>query len=265
MNSLIQQYFHVGEGAFQEVLFLSEKQNLNWNEICEKSPDLPRGWFELSQISPYDRIEFTRDFWLKMLPFNPKTHAAFNEFFEQLDDVAVVLARQEEEGFLVPELAYSLEDNSCFFRGRPPCSEVELGELKNEIGLSLPRDYLSFAKIHNGFGKLSEMGLLEVESIGDARRHVMEMIIRASQPVKLGEKAVDAGALIPFFESIGLSSYQCFYTDWYPGSEMGNVYFSGIDYTISDTSDQKAGAETLAFPTFLDWLAYYLEGMNFSP
>ena len=47
---------------------------------------------------------------------------------------------------------------------------------------------------------------------------------------------------------------------WYPGSEMGNVYLSGIDYTISDYRDRKEWADRLAFPTFLDWLAFYLEG-----
>ena len=41
---------------------------------------------------------------------------------------------------------------------------------------------------------------------------------------------------------------------------MGNVYLSGIDYTLSDVSDKKAWAENLAFPTFSEWLAYYLRG-----
>ena len=35
---------------------------------------------------------------------------------------------------------------------------------------------------------------------------------------------------------------------------------SGIDYTISDYMDRKGWADQLAFPTFLEWLAFYLEG-----
>lgn len=259
MNSLIQQYFQVGENNFQEVLFLDA--SMDWNEMSEKSPDLPRGWFELSRISPRDRVEFSRDFWLERLPYNPKAHAAIGEFFGQLDDIAIVLAREEEKD-LYPELVYSLEDNSCFFRGRPPCSDADWDEVRGEIGSLLPRDFLAFSKIHNGFGKLSEMGLLKLEEIGAARRKIMDLILLSNHPVKSGEKIVDPGSLIPFYEIFGLSSYQCFYTDWYPTSEMGNVYFSGIDYTISDTNDKKG--DSLAFPMFLEWLAYYLQGMSIS-
>src|SRR5579872_4472570 len=154
MNSLIQEYFQESDGGFEEVVFLSENENMEWDEISETSPDLPRGWFELSRISAHDRVEFTRDYWLKRIPYHPQTQAAFSDFFAQLDDIAVILSRKQEESFSA-ELAYSLEDNSCFFRGKPPCSDVDLEELKNEIGLTLPHDYLSFMKIHNGFGKLS--------------------------------------------------------------------------------------------------------------
>ena len=146
--------------------------------------------------------------------------------------------------------------------GEPPCGDADIQELRNEIDVSLPRDYLSFLKIHNGFGKLSEMGMLEIQEIADARRRVIEMILKTEKRVRSGELIVDAGALFPFFEALGLSSFQCFYSDWYPGSEMGNVYLSGIDYTISDVSNKKSWVENLAFPTFSEWLSYYLQGMN---
>jgi len=267
MNSLVRQFFTVSEKdemQYKEVLFLGENTNITWEEISKRAPDLIRGWFELSRISPLDRVEFTRDYWLDRLPYHPVAHPLFYEFFDQLDDVAVVLTRQNDEA-LAPELVYSLEDNSCFFRGKPPCSEEDLLEMKNEIGISLPRDYLAFNRIHSGFGKLSEMGILSVGEIGDAKRRILEMIIRSERHLKSGKNngtRVDPGSLIPFYEAMGLSSFQCFYADWYPGSEMGNVYLSGIDYTISDT---RSWADSLAFPTFMEWLAYYLEGMNVSP
>ncbi len=265
MNSLIRQFFQPGrqkESNFFDVLFLNDHSHAKWEEISEKAPHMPRGWFELSRVSPIDRVEFTRDFWLDRLPFYPATHPAFYEFFNQLDDVVVVLTREEKEEFWDAELVYSLEDNSSFFRGQPPCSEANLAELKNEIGASLPRDYLAFKKIHNGFGKLSEMGLLEIGELADARRRVMELLLGSDHLLKSGSMTVDPSSLIPFYEAFGLASYQCFFTDWYPGSEMGNVYLSGIDYTISDLN---ANSENLAFNTFLEWLTYYLQGMNLSP
>ena len=43
---------------------------------------------------------------------------------------------------------------------------------------------------------------------------------------------------------------------------MGNIYYSGIEHTISDFKDPAMWVENLAFSTFLDWLAFYLEGME---
>lgn len=263
MNSLVRNFYKSGDNSgYKDVLFLSERTDVGWTELSKDAPALPRGWFELSRVSAGDRIEFTRDFWLDRLPYLPQAHASFAEFFERLDDVAVVLSKKEEEDPFEAELVYSLEDGSCFFRGRPPCAEEDLAELKNEIGTPLPRDFLAFLKIHNGFGKISEMGLLEAGEIGGAKRRVMEMVLMAREPVKARGVPVDPGALIPFYEALGLSSFQCFYTDWYPGSEMGNVYLSGIDYTISDPS---IGGDGPSFAAFSDWLAYYLQGMTLSP
>ncbi len=263
MNSLIQQFFSVSaENQFKEVRFLSEEKATSWEEISKVAFDLPRGWYELSRVSAQDRVEFTRDFWLDRMPYHPSAHPAFFEFFEQLDDIAVVLVRKRADEPMDAELVYSLADNSSFFRGKPPCTESDIQELKREIDVSLPRDFLSFMKIHNGFGKLSEMGLLEMQEMADVRRRVIDLILKTDKRVKSGETAVDPGTLFPFFEVLGLSSFQCFYSDWYPGSEMGNVYLSGIDYTISDVSNKKAWADNLAFPTFSEWLSYYLQGMN---
>jgi hypothetical protein len=231
--------------------FVSDEPNAKWEDL----PGLPKGWFELSRLSPEDRIEFTRDFWLDQMPYHPSAHPAFFQFFDALDDVAVVAVRPDKSDQFVAELVYSLADNSSFFRGRPGASEMEIEALKLELGIVLPHDYLSFMRIHNGFGKLSEMGMIEIGEISHAKRRVMDLVLQA-------DMTVDPGSLIPFYETLGLASFQCFYLDWYPGSEMGNVYLSGIDYILSDVADKKSWAENLAFPTFSEWLAQYLEGMN---
>jgi hypothetical protein len=263
MNLLARQFFTGNkEALFKQVLFLEETPNLKWDEVVRKAPRLPRGWFELSRVAPRDRVEFIRDFWLDRMPYHPSAHPAFFDFFEQLDDVGIVLTQVSEEMPMEAELIYSLADNSSFFRGKPPARDEAIYEMKNEIDINLPYDYLAFLRIHNGFGKLSEMGVLEAEGLAHAKRRVMDLLLQASKRVKSGEIDVDPGSLIPFYEALGLSSFQCFYTDWYPGSEMGNVYLSGIDYTLSDVSDKKGWTENLAFPTFSEWLAHYLQGMD---
>ncbi|OGN55207.1 MAG: hypothetical protein A3D96_04620 [Chlamydiae bacterium RIFCSPHIGHO2_12_FULL_44_59] len=263
MNLMGQKFFRANkEHSFKEVIWLSERNDLSWEVLDRIAYNLPRGWYELSRVSSKDRIEFTRDFWLDRLPYHPRAHPMFFEFFERLDDVAVVLTRHIKDEPMEAELVYSFADNSTFFRGRPPCSDSDIQETLAEIKLNLPRDYLSFLKIHNGFGKLSEMGVLEVQEIADANRRVIELVLKADRHLKSAEKSVDPGALVPFFEALGLSSFQCFYADWYPGSEMGTVYLSGIDYTISDLRDKNTWVDFRAFPTFSEWLAFYLQGMD---
>ncbi len=263
MNSLCRQFFTANkENRFNSVRILSEEPKSTWDDVNQIALDIPRGWYELSRIMPRDRVEFTRDFWLDRIPYHPSVHPAIFEFFERLDDVAVVLLQRMSGEPMDAELVYSLADNSSFFRGQVPLNEETLAECKGEFDFNLPRDYLAFLKIHNGFGKLSEMGLLELQDVMEAKRRVINLILKADRRIKSGEVDVDPGALVPFFEFLGLSSFQCFYSDWYPGSEMGNVYFSGIDYTISDVSQKKTWGENLAFPTFSEWLSTYLQGMN---
>lgn len=254
MNSLARRYF--AGTQFVQVRILSEEKMESWEEAAEIAFNLPRSWFELSKLSAADRVEFVRDFWLDRLPYHPTAHPAFFDFFEKLDDVAVVLTQSRKGEPFDSELVYNLADGSSFFRGRPPCTEGDLQSLMQILEMNhLPHDFLAFAKIHNGFGKLSEMGLLEVEEIPEARRRVIELVVR-------GQMELEPKSLIPFFEALGLASFQCFFSDWYPGNEMGNVYLSGIDYTLSDMTNKKMWAERLAFATFSEWLAYYLQGMN---
>lgn len=263
MNSLAREFFTANkESGYSYVRVLSEEPDCTWDEVNQLALDIPRGWYELSRILPQDRVEFTRDFWLDRLPYHPRAHPLIFEFFERLDDVAVVLTRTIEGEPMGAELVYSLADNSSFFRGKPPAGDMECSEMKSELECNLPRDYISFLKMHNGFGKLSEMGLLEIQDVPDAKRRLIDLILRSEKRIKSGNAEVDPGALVPFYESLGLSSFQCFYRDWYPGSEMGNVYFSGIEYTISDVSHKKSWTENLAFPTFSEWLSYYVQGMT---
>jgi len=262
MNTLVLDFYRVKENEeslFCSVVFLSDGLD-SWDEACQKSNKLPKGWFELCRLSADDRIEFVRDFWLNLLPYHPSFHLFLTEFFDKLDDIGVVLTQTSKEAPSIVEMIYSLKNNSTFFRGLPPCSESELNELKNSIAIPLPSDYLAFLRIHNGFGMLSGLGLMRSDQVIAAQKYLQDQFMWGERSLKMCNQVIDPGSLIPFYESYGLKSYQCFFNEWYPGSEMGNVYLSGIDYTISDYRDRKEWADRLAFPTFLDWLAFYLEG-----
>jgi len=262
MNTLVRDFYLAkdrGEALFHEVMFLTERSS-SWDEINGISSSLPRGWYELTRLGVEDRIEFVRDFWLNLLPYHPVFHVFLTGFFDRLDDIEVVLTQMGAQSPFVAEMIYSLNDNSTFFRGLPPASESDLNELKRSITAPLPRDYLAFLHIHNGFGKLSDLGLMRTDLVSGAQQHLIDQFLWGEHSLKMRDHAIDPSSLIPFYESYGLGSYQCFFNEWYPGSEMGNVYLSGIDYTISDYRNRKEWADQRAFPTFLDWLAFYLEG-----
>jgi hypothetical protein len=266
MNSQIRDFFRVDgsqDSHFKQVRFLSEEPHLHWKEV-EKT-GLSRSWFELSRISMEDRVEFSREFWMSRLSFHPAATKSLGEFFDKLDDVSVIVCRQTEEEPWEAELVYSLADNSCFFRGRPPADEEEIEEVKKRLGENLPHDYWTFFRIHNGFGKLTELGLLPLENLEDAKNRLLNACLRAERPLRMGEAWLDPNSLFPFYEEYGLGSFQCFNAEWYPSSEMGNLYFSSLEITVSDTSDRKTWTENLAYPTFLEWLTAFLEGMNRSP
>jgi hypothetical protein len=266
MNSQIREFFRVDgtqDPHFQEVKFLSEEVGLGWDEVS--GTGIPRGWFELSQVGMEDRVGFTKDFWLGTLPYHPKGTGVIEDFFDRLDDVAVILCRQTKEEPWRAELVYSLRDNSSFFRGLVPAESETIDWVQRKLGAALPRDYRAFLNLHDGFGKLTELGVMPIEDLEEAHRELVELILRSEPLLRSGETVVDPHSLYPFYEEYGMGSFQCFHSEWYPGSEMGNVYFSGIDYMVSDVSERKGWAENLAYPTFLEWLASFLEGMNVSP
>jgi hypothetical protein len=70
-------------------------------------------------------------------------------------------------------------------------------------------------------------------------------------------------SLIPFYESFGQPFFQCFWGDWYPDQEMGNVYYSNATKKILVSNKKDDCLETMAFETFTDWLVFYLEKLNF--
>jgi len=247
-------------GRFHRVIPLHADKKLSWEEVSDLAPTLPRGWFELSQLKVEDRIEFSREFWLSKLPFFPSIHTFLPKFFDRLDDVQIYLTQNSFEDPLEPELVYSVAQNEGFFHGAPPASQDVLLKLQNQLdGYILPMDYVTFLEIHNGFSKYTDTGIIKIENVLKLYKNFQEFLREQSDLHLPNGESVNPRSLIPFYESFGQHCYQCFYGDWYPEQEMGNVYYSGIERTLSDISVKGNWMEQMAFPNFMDWLVFYLE------
>lgn len=265
MNSHVHKYYRkfVGEETpiplFHDVVALHDEPTLSWSEISKKVPSMPRGWYELAHLNAQDRIEFVRDFWQATLPFVPHIHTFIRDFFFSLDDIGIYAYQWKGDQEFACEVVYSLKDGSCFYHGGPPCDEKEIGFLNHHFDDDLPQDYLSFLRIHNGFSKHTDTGILKAQDVVYLHKQIEEEVLKQNLTISCRGQIIDPKDLVPFYESFGLRSYQCFFREWYPDLEMGNVYFSPIEKVISDFLDQNALHDTMAFSSFLDWLAFYLE------
>jgi hypothetical protein len=267
VNRHVQRYFQgsassADTGHFHRVVALHETKESSWEQLSKEAPDLPRGWFELSRLSVEDRIEFVKGFWVSTLPYLPNAHQGIDRFFADLEDIGIYLTQRSYAEPLIAQMAYSLKAERGFFHGRPSAKSADLSALERLFSFcKLPPDYLAFLKIHDGFSKANDSGLFQANQLRPRYEEFVTLLKSRHALTLKGGEEIDPTHLIPFYESFGLGSYQCFYTDWYPQEEMGNLYYSGIEHSLSDYRAPLSAEEKQAFPTFLDWLAFYLESV----
>lgn len=267
MDHHIKDYFYRSSsddtpcGNFHEVIALHEAPDITWKAILSKIPNCSRGWYELAQLSTKDRIEFTRDFWLSKLPYRAGVDEFLNRFFSSLDEIGVFVTQKKFEDPYEIHLIYSIKGDNGFFRGAMPISEKGQQDLQKAFAnRMLPVDYLAFLQIHNGFCKATDCtGIIAASDMPMVYVNLQQLMSQYDPIVNSRGETVDPKALIPFYESFGMPFYQCFLADWYPEGEMGNVYYSGETNTISDLFGERTPAESMTFPTFTDWLMFYLE------
>lgn len=248
-------------GNFHEVIALHEPaSNLSWQATKRLVSNFPKGWHELCRLSPSDRVGFVRDYWLSALPFQPNFSAFINRFFGSLSEIGVYLTQQSFEAPYEGHLVYCLKKDGGFFQGRPPASEADIVALQKMFaGVVLPADYLAFLRIHDGLCKFTDTGMIPSTFVGKRYREFQEKLAAMDPLLSATGETVNPKTLIPFYESFGFPCFQCFWGEWYPSQEMGNVYYSGLTHTITDHTGETASPENQAFPTFLDWLMFYLE------
>ncbi|MGA8165387.1 MAG: SMI1/KNR4 family protein [Waddliaceae bacterium] len=250
------------EGNFFKVIAIHEGVDLDWETIVEMVPNLPRGWYELRHLSPKDRIQFSLDYWLAKISYHPHINEAFSSFFSAMDDIGVFITQRTFDDLFDIEMVYSMKGNRGFYRGSTPAPEDEIIDLQKLFpNAILPEDYLSFLQIHNGFCKATDMtGITRTGNMKQSYRNFQAMIASKGQLRTKTGTPVDPKTLIPFYESFGMPYYQCFWAEWHPKLEMGNVYYSAINNTITNVGENfSVSPEKLAFPTFVEWLNFYLE------
>lgn len=268
MDSHVLEYYQAysddaSPGHFHRVIPLHEDRLIEWEEALEWVPNLCRGWYELSHLSVQDRIEFTREFWRATLPYHPELSVFLDQFFASVDDIGIYLTQRTFDDPFCAHLIYSLSDNSGFFQGELPATEEEILALQNAFpAYILPADYLAFLRIHNGFAKAMDSGLIRSHDLPQVYADC-QASLQEDPPVttSLGT-AVNSAGIIPFYRSFDMPFFQCFWSEWYPEQEMGNVYYSGLTRSLSDPAQANDSSETMAFKSFIDWLIFYLEKVD---
>lgn len=251
---------NLSPGCYSRIIQLNKHPQLTWKEVLQMAPQMSRGWFELSHLPVSDRIEFSRDYWISKLPYHECIPQLLEKFFSSLDDIGVFLTQKQYDDVFECKLIYSIANNGGFYHGNLPMSEREKIDLYNQFpGIILPQDYIAFMEIHNGFAKINDVGILEAKSVYPTFLELKERLTRREPIVGADGQAFDPSKLIPFYHSFGTQCFQCFFDEWHPENEMGNVYFSEMSRTISDVTGIKSSIDQMAFATFSEWLAFYLE------
>lgn len=251
------------KGNFHKVIPLHEEK-LSWNAVVKLFPDMQKGWYELSHLNVKDRIGFTLDFWIAQLPYHPKICEFLTHFFNGLDDIGIYLSQRTFDSPYEAHMVYSLKGDAGFFKGCLPATDNEIDELKNRFPqFILPSDYVDFLKIHNGFSKTTDTtGIIPTFRMPTSYSDFQALIVEEGLLTTNRGTSIDPRKLLPFYESFGMPFYQCFWSEWYPEQEMGNVYYSDLTKSISDVECSDPSAEGMAFPTFSDWLMFYMEPVS---
>ncbi|NGX57831.1 MAG: hypothetical protein K940chlam3_00727 [Chlamydiae bacterium] len=249
-------------GSFYKVIVLHDSPDVSWEDISLTVPSLSRGWYELAQLETPDRVEFTRDYWISKLPFHPKSLESISQFFDCVEDIGIVVAQKHTDGPLVAHMIYAFKDGNGFFHGCSPMTEEESIALQEMFAeFILPEDYMAFMEVHNGFSKSTDSGIISTRIMPEVCKRFYALVDTEASLLTTQGKVVDPQSLIPFYESFGRPFFQCFWKEWYPKNEMGNVYYSGSTNTVSDPGNGRR-ENSMTFPTFLDWFFFYLESIG---
>lgn len=261
VKDFFRQYSDEGpSGNFHRVIALTDAPDVDWDVLCKKVPSLCKGWFELALLSRRDRIDFSRDYWLDKLPYRSGFSEFLPRFFDAMEDVEIFITQKSYDDPYEACIVYALKGDS-FYRGGAGATEEQIEKLQKLFpDYILPADYKAFLQIHNGFWKTTDStGILPINCLEPTGVEFQKLLAQQDRLLTTSGKEVNPRSLIPFYKSFGMPFYQCFWGEWYPAEEMGNVYYSDLTKSITYADGVESSPENMAFPTFLDWLMFYLE------
>jgi len=262
MNFSVLKYYQKNSLSGFEDVIIVDKNTSSFDDLQKLVNNFPKAWWELVFLNLSDRIEFSRDFCLKILPYSPNVYEMICLFFTKLEDIKVIFTKKKDCKNYEVELVYSTIEDSTFFRGKPPIDSFKIAQINRRFNEILPQDFLKFLQIHNGFARNSDSGIILAENIYQVTKDVQDLIDEQKKVVTCLNQIIDPKDLIFFYRSYQKMDFQCFYTRWHLFSQIGNVFYSFSDNKISNYHDKETLAENLAFPYFLDWLIFYLEIMD---
>lgn len=249
------------EGAFHKVIALHDAPDGDFGCLAKNLPRECHGWLELAQLSQADRIELTREFWLYKMREHPRLSLFLLNFFDAVEDIGIFVTQRHFDDPLECYMVYGLTGESGYFYGRLPASEKQLLAVQNYFShWILPADYLAFLQIHDGFAKATDCtGVTPTGKLIEKYESFQMMLEQRESLLTSKGSVIDPKSLLPFYESFGMPFFQCFWAEWHPEGEVGNVYYSGISHTITEAQSETGEVDNMAFPTFADWLIFYLE------
>lgn len=248
-------------GNFHRVIPLHDAPDIDWDTLHKLVPGLCKGWYELANLENKDRIEFLRDYWIDKLPYHNGISELIQTFFSGLDFIGLFITQKAYDDPYEAHIVYSLKGGAGFYQGGVPATEIQLQYIQKQLpDIRLPLDYLAFLQIHNGFSKTTDCtGIIPTGRFMQTYDEFQQLLMTEDVIKTSAGSEVDPKTLIPFYESFGMPFFQCFWTEWYPEEEMGNVYYSGQTKTVLIDLDKSVSIENMAFATFSDWLMFYLE------
>lgn len=249
------------QGHYRKVIVLHDAPDADFEHIAQNLPYECRGWMELAQLPIPDRIELVKEFWLCKMRQHPRLIKFLMSFFDTIDDIGIYITQLGPDDPLDCHMVYSLPNDSGFYRGKLPASDQDVFLIQERFSeWVLPSDYIAFLQVHDGFAKSTDCtGLTSSKKLISSYESFQTYLEQQDPIYTTKGRLVDGKTLIPFYESYGMPFYQCFWGEWHPEDEMGNVYFSSQTHTIIDPESNVGNAEQMAFATFADWLVFYLE------
>jgi hypothetical protein len=234
-----------------QVIALQDYPKAVFEEWISKAPLLPKGWWELSLLPCADRIDFVSTFWNMRFPYRPHVSKVIQQFFSCVEDLGVYLVKKHSEDCFKAHLVYSMSDEQGFYYGLLSATKEAIKGVHDVVKVRWPEDYLSLLKIHNGFAKNSDEGVLPLEKIM-AEKHLMYgECVNGLYQMTFEQEPLDPECLIPFYKK-DAQFYQCFHKEWYPDQEMGSL---GI---LLSQESQRGVCLQQVFPSFLSWLTMYM-------